>query len=100
MATFISLVNFTQQGIRDFKVSPARAAKFKSMAGKAGVTVKEIYWTMGAHDVVLILEAPDDEAATSTMLSLASLGNVRTQTLRAFNSSEMEEIISKAPNTD
>jgi len=100
MATFISLVNFTQQGIRDFKVSPARAAKFKSMAQKAGVTVKEIYWTMGVHDVVLVLEAPDDKAATATMLSLASLGNVRTQTLRAFNSSEMEEIISKAPSTD
>jgi uncharacterized protein with GYD domain len=100
MATFISLVNFTQQGVRDFKASPARAAKFKSMAQKAGVTVKEIYWTMGAYDVVLILEAPDDEAATATMLSLASLGNVRTHTLRAFNSSEMEEIVSKAPGAD
>ena len=61
MATFISLVNFTQQGIRDFKDSPDRAAKFKLMAEKVGVKVKEVYWTMGVHDVVLILEAPDDE---------------------------------------
>jgi len=99
MATFISLVSFTQQGIRDFKATAARAAKFESLAQKAGVTVKEVYWTMGTHDVVLILEAPDDEAATAAMLSLASLGNVRTQTLRAFSSSEMEGIISKAPNT-
>lgn len=98
MATFISLVNFTQQGVRDFKDSPDRAGKFNSMAQKAGVTVKEVYWTMGAHDAVLILDAPDDEAATAAMLGLASLGNVRTQTLRGFSSSEMKEIISKIPS--
>jgi len=97
MATFISLVNFTQQGIRDFKDSPDRAAKFKAMAEKVGVTVKEVYWTMGVHDVVLILEAPDDKAVVAVTLSLGSLGNVRTQTLRGFNSSEMREIISKVP---
>jgi uncharacterized protein with GYD domain len=97
MATFISLLNFTQQGIRDFEDSPDRASKFKSMAKKAGVTVKDIYWTMGAYDVVLILEAPDDETVTAVMLGLASLGNVKTQTLRGFTSSEMEEIISKVP---
>jgi uncharacterized protein with GYD domain len=100
MAAFISLVGFTQQGVRDFKATAGRAAKFKSMAQKAGVTVKEIYWTMGAYDVVIIMEAPDEKTATAVMLSLASLGNVRTQTLRAFNSSEVEEIISKAPNAD
>ena len=95
MAKFISLVNLTEQGVRDFKVSPDRAAKFKTMAQKIGVTVKDVYWTMGAHDVVLILEAPNDEAIVAAMLDLASLGNVRTQTLRAFDSSEMKEIISK-----
>ena len=95
MATFISLVNLTQQGVRGFKASPDRATKFKSMAQKAGVTVKEIYWTMGPHDAVLILEAADDETVTAAMLSLASFGNVRTQTLRCFNSSEMEKIISR-----
>ncbi len=100
MATFICLVNFTQQGVQDFKSSPDRAGKFKSMAQKAQVTVKEVYWTMGAYDAVLILEAADDKAASAVMLGLASLGNVRTQTLRAFNSSEMKEIISKIPNTD
>ena len=98
MATFISLVNFTQQGIRDFKDSPDRAAKFKAMAGKVGVTVKEVYWTMGVHDAVLILEAPDDEAVVAATLGLGSFGNVRTQTLRGFNSSEMKEIISKLPS--
>lgn len=96
MATFISLLNFTQQGIRDFKDSPDRAAKFKSIVEKLGVTVKDIYWTMGVHDVVLILEAADDEAIAAAMLGLGSLGNVRTQTLRGFNSSEVKEIISRA----
>jgi uncharacterized protein with GYD domain len=97
MATFISLVNFTEQGIQDFQASPERAAKFKSMAGDAGVKLKEVYWTMGAYDVVLLLEAPDDQAVVAALLGLGSLGNVRTQTLRAFNSSEMREIISKVP---
>ena len=97
MATFISLVNLTQQGIRDFKVSPDRAAQFKSMAEKAGVTVKEIYWTIGSHDAVIVMEAPDDESAAAVMLYLNSFGNVRTQTLRAFNSSEIKGIISKVP---
>ncbi len=98
MATFISLVNFTQQGIRDFKDSAERAAKFKSMAEKVGVTIKEVYWTMGVHDAVLILEAADDKAMAAAMLGLGSLGNVRTQTLRGFNSSEIKEIISKVPD--
>ena len=97
MATFISLLNFTEQGIRNFKDSPDRAAKFKAMAGKAGVTVKEIYWTMGVYDVVLILEAENEEAIAAAMLGLGSLGNMRTQTLRGFNSSEIKEIISKVP---
>ena len=98
MATFISLVNFTQQGIRDFRDSPDRAAEFKSMAEKVGVKIKEVYWTMGVHDAVLILEAPDDKAVTAAMLGLGSLGNVRTQTLRGFSSAEMNEINSKVPN--
>ena len=98
MATFISLVNFTQQGIRDFKASPERSAKFRGMAQKAGVTIKDIYWTVGVYDVVIIMESPDDETAAALMLSLASFGNVSTHTLRAFNSSEMEKIISKIPD--
>ena len=98
MATFISLVNLTQQGIQAFKDSPYRAAKFKSMAEKMGVTVNQIYWTLGAYDAVIIMEAPDDESAAAIMLGLGSLGNVRSQTLRAFNSSQMKEIVSKIPN--
>ena len=97
MDAFISLVNFTQQGIKDFKDSPDRAAKFSSMAEKAGAKVKEVYWTIGSYDAVVIMEAPDDESVAAVMLGLGSLGNVRTQTMRAFDSSEMKEIISKVP---
>ncbi len=95
MATFISLVNLTEQGVRDFKASPDRAEKFKTTAQKSGVIIKNIYWTMGTYDVVIIMEAANDEAAAAAMVALVSLGNVKTQTLRAFNAAEMKEIVSK-----
>ncbi len=96
MATFISLVNFTQQGVQNFKASPDRAAQFRSMAEKAGVTVKDLYWTMGAYDAVFIAEAPDAQTVTAAMLALDSLGNVRTLTLPAFDSAQVKDIIAKA----
>ncbi len=97
MATFISLFNFTDQGIRNVKQSPDRAEKFKEMANKVGVTVKDIYWTAGSYDLVTIVEGPDDETVTSLILSLGSLVNVRTQTLRAFSGDEMKRNIAKMP---
>jgi len=95
MASFISLLNFTEQGIKNFKSSPDRSEAFKSMAQKMGVTVREIYWTAGVYDIVLIMDAPDDETVVALMFSLASLGNVKTHTLRAFDSSEIKRVISK-----
>ena len=97
MATFVCLVNFTEHGIREFEDSPHRAAEFKSTAEKVGVSVKQVYWTMGAYDAMMILEAADDEAMAAAMLHLGSLGNVKTQTLRAFDPSEVKEIIAKVP---
>ena len=67
MATFISLVNFTEQGIRNAKESPNRAAEFAASAEKLGVKVKDIYWTVGHYDVVAIIEGPDDETITSVL---------------------------------
>lgn len=96
MATFISLVNFTEQGVREIKATAERSEKFKATAQKAGVTVKEVFWTMGAYDIVLVLEGPDDKTVAATMVGLASLGNVKTQTMRAFNAAEMKEITAKA----
>lgn len=95
MATFISLVSFTQHGEEDVRHSVERADAFKQAAKKHGAKVKDQYWTIGRHDGVLIFEAPDDETATALLLSLGSQGAVRTQTLRAFNRAEMQAIIEK-----
>jgi len=97
MATFIVLGSFTDQGIRNIKDSPKRADAFKAMAGKLGVKVKDIYWTLGHYDIITIVEAPDAATATSVGLAVASLGNVRTETLTAFNAEEFGKIIAKMP---
>ena len=95
MATFVVLAGFTDQGIRNVKETISRAESFMQMAQKIGVTVKDIYWTLGRHDVVEICEVPDDEAATALSLSVASRGNVRSETLRAFSFGEMQKILGK-----
>ncbi len=95
MPTFIVLANYTDKGIHDAKDTVNRADKFKAMAKNVGVTVKDMYWTIGSFDIVTICEAPDDEAATALSLSVAARGNVRTQTLRAFSSTEMSRIVGK-----
>ena len=95
MPTFISTVNFTQQGIRDIKASLKRAEGFKAMATEMGATVKELYWAQGPFDGLIVLDAPDDETAAALMLRLSSFGNVTTQTARAFSASQMQPIIGK-----
>lgn len=97
MGTYISLLGLTDQGIRNVKQSPERAAAFTEKAQKAGVTVKDIYWTLGSHDVVVIVDAPNEETVMSLLLGLGSLGNVRTQTLRGFSAEEMGRIIANLP---
>ena len=96
MATFISLFDFTDQGIRNIKKSPNRAEQFKELAGNMGVKVKDIYWTVGSHDVVAVMEG-SDEAVTAVLLTLGALGNVRTETLRSFSAYEVGQIIEKMP---
>ena len=95
MATFVVLVGFTDQGIRNVKETISRAEAFKEMAKKSGITVKDIYWTLGQYDVIAVCEAPDDEAATAFSLSVSSRGNLRSQTLRAFSFDEMKMILGK-----
>lgn len=96
MSTFIILVNFTDQGIRNVKDSPDRYEAFKALAEKVGGKVKGVYYTMGHYDMVLIVEG-SDEAAMTAMLKVGSVGNVRTETLRGFSVEEMRKIISKMP---
>ena len=95
MATYVVLAKFTDQGIRNAKESPKRADAFKGMAKTFGITVKELVWTQGHYDTVTIVEAPDEASLMSLNLSLGALGNVRTETLRAFSAAEMTEIIGK-----
>jgi uncharacterized protein with GYD domain len=95
MATYVVLSHFTDQGIRGVKDSPKRAAAFKAAAKKAGVTVKAFYWTLGRYDMVSILEAPNTETITALGLSVGKLGNVRTETLCAFDKDEMAAILKK-----
>lgn len=95
MVTYVVLVKFTEQGVRNAKDSPKRADAFKEMAKTFGVTVKEIVWTQGRYDVVTLVEAPDEASAMSLNLSLAALGNVRTETMRAFSAAEMTKIVGK-----
>jgi uncharacterized protein with GYD domain len=95
MATYIVLIQFTDQGIRGVKDSPKRAAAFKAAAKKAGVTVKAFYWTLGRYDMISILEAPNAEAVTVVGLSVGKLGNVRTETLQAFDRAAMDAILKK-----
>jgi uncharacterized protein with GYD domain len=95
MATYIVLGNYTDQGIRNIKDAPKRTEAVKEMAKKTGVTLKETFWTLGTYDFVSILEAPNDETIIAFGMSVGALGNVRTQTLRAFSGTEMKGIMGK-----
>src|SRR5438046_707853 len=96
MATYIALLQFTDQGIRNIKDTTKRAAAATDAAAKMGVKFTELFWTLGQYDLAIVAEAPDDETMTALMLKLGSLGNVKSQTIRAFRAKEMEAILKKA----
>lgn len=92
MASYITLANFTDQGARNIKASPERFEAFKSLAEGAGISIKSVHWTLGAYDMVLVTEG--DEAALAALnMKMATLGNVRTQTLRGFTPTEMRKLV-------
>lgn len=95
MTRYIVLASFTDQGIRAVKDTTRRATAVREMGARFGVQMKDIYWTLGKYDIVLTVEAQDDASMTAFGLAVGALGNVRTQTLRAFNVDEMQEIIDK-----
>jgi uncharacterized protein with GYD domain len=86
MATYVSLVRYTEQGIRNIKESPNRLDATKKLAQSLGGELKQFYLAMGKYDIVVVSEAPDDETAARFALSLGSAGNVRTETMRVFGS--------------
>jgi uncharacterized protein with GYD domain len=93
VATFITTIKFTSQGVGQVQDTTKRAAALKAAAKKLGCKVTGTYWTLGAFDGVLIFDAPDDETATALMLHLGSQGFVQTQTARAFTPAEMDKIL-------
>jgi uncharacterized protein with GYD domain len=95
MPTYISLLNFTDQGIRTVKEPIQRANSAAELAQQKYGCSLQTYWTVGSYDVVYILEAPDDESATAFALELGAAGNVRTTTLRAYDSEEMSRILER-----
>ena len=95
MAMYISLVQFTDQGIRNVKDTVKRGEATMAEAEKMGMKIIEELWTMGAYDVVVLFEAPDDATMSAFMLKIGSMGNVKSQTLRAFRKQEMEGILAK-----
>jgi uncharacterized protein with GYD domain len=95
MPIYVTLCHFTEKGIQHVKDTVKRSEALKKRAKKHGATVKEVIWTQGAHDGVIILEAPDDETASIFVLSADELGNVRTETMRGFTAAEMEKLLAK-----
>lgn len=95
MATYIGLLNFTEKGIQNVKQTTQRAAAAKELAKRYGVNMREMYWTLGAYDIVGVFEADDEQALTAFELAIAQQGNVRSQTLRAFSAAEMDKVLAK-----
>jgi uncharacterized protein with GYD domain len=97
MATFILLSRFTQQGLQTIKDSPARLDAVKQTLNGLGAEMKDFYLAMGQYDAVVVVEAPDDETIAKASIAIGSLGNVRIETLRAFNEDEYRQLIGSLP---
>jgi len=95
MTAYVSLINWTDQGIRNFRDTTQRAAEFTRLVESSGGRVRELLWTVGEYDLVFVLDFPDDEAGVATLLRVGSAGNIRTNTLRAFSAEEMAGIIAR-----
>jgi uncharacterized protein with GYD domain len=95
MPTYIVLIDWTDQGIRNVKDTIKRSEAFKSAIEKSGGKLLDAYYTMGQHDYVATVELPNDESTMSILLALGARGNVRTTTLKAFSLSEAEKVVSK-----
>lgn len=97
MVTYIGLMKFTDKGLANIKGTTQRAAAAKETAGRFGVTMREIWWTLGEYDLVCVLDAADEQSLTAFELAIASQGNVRSQSLRAFNAGEMDKVLARLP---
>lgn len=97
MPTYISLLKFTEQGVKDIKESPARLDAAKSAFEAMGAELKEFYLVLGQYDAVVISDGPGDETAAKLALAIASQGAIRTETFRAFTEDEYRKLIASLP---
>ena len=97
MPTYISLIQYTQKGIEKIKESPARLDHARKGYEAAGGKIKDFFLVMGKYDIVIVAELPNDEAVAKLALTLGSSGNIRTQTMRAFNEAEYRKIVQSLP---
>ena len=96
MPTYVTLINWTDQGIKNFKDTVDRYDAAQEEFQKLGVSFTQVYWTVGSYDIVGVVESPDSEALAASLLKVAAGGNIRTTTLRAFSRDEMRGIIERA----
>lgn len=95
MPTYVLLLNWTEQGVRNVRESVDRYEQAQPMFEQRGVTLRDAYWTVGPYDLVAMAEAPDDETMSAAALALASQGNVRSTTMRAFSADEMRGVLQR-----
>jgi uncharacterized protein with GYD domain len=96
MPSYVSLINWTEQGIKDFGNTTARAGDFSRLVERGGGKVRELPWTAGEYDLVAVIEFADEETAVAALLQLSRGGKVRTNPLRAFDADEMSAIVRRA----
>lgn len=97
MARYVSLLQWTDQGVKNVKDTVNRLHEARTRLQGIGVTIVDAAWAQGRYDVVLTVEAPDDATLATALLGAASQGFFRTETMRVFTESEMEQIIGKLP---
>lgn len=95
VASYVALVHWTEQGVKNAKDTVERAQSFRKDLERRGGKLNSILWTQGRYDIVIAMEAPDDETIMAALLAVGGLGNVRTETLRAYNETEMASILGK-----
>ena len=95
MPIYVSLVNWTEQGVKNFRDTVRRADDYRGLVEQSGGQVRQLLWTLGEYDLVVVTDFPDDETATAVVLQTVAGGNIRTTTLKAFDAQQMSAIIQR-----
>jgi uncharacterized protein with GYD domain len=95
MPIYVSLVNWTEQGVKNFRDTVRRADDYRGLVEQSGGQVRQLLWTLGEYDLVVVTDFPDDETATTVLLQTVAGGNVRTETMKAFDADQMSAIIQR-----